>query len=151
MRGTGHTWGRWSLASYRGLHPRATPGEIEGQPEERLNGRHLASTRQVELKVPKTNRRVPGRKNRDALTGTATARGGQHTTGLDAATPVWGAVSASSGSGGWSAGGLPNRWRRASRNLARKILERAFTGSKKFFLAGSQICPSAANPPAETR
>jgi hypothetical protein len=42
-------------------------------------------------------------------------------------------------------------WRRASRNLARNILESAFTGSKKFFLAGSQVCPSEASPPPGTR
>ena len=38
-----------------------------------------------------------------------------------------------------------------ARSVARKSLESALTGSKKFLRAGRHVCPSSANPPAGTR
>jgi len=61
----------------------------------------------------------------------------------------WTTQSCSHTSGGMSA--KPSVLRKASRNLARKSLESALTGTRNFFLEGNQVCPSSASPPAGAR
>ena len=45
---------KWGLAGYQGSHPRTMPGEIEDQPDERLDGMVFPITRQAELRMPGT-------------------------------------------------------------------------------------------------